>query len=74
MALRIARACPERSEGSRHDGVGLDEADAGRVGVSAYGRGGVGASGVLKLERCRGIGIREMLAEPARRRKARSRA
>ena len=38
QALRGARACPERSEGSRHDGVRLDEAPGGRVGVSAYGR------------------------------------
>ena len=63
QSLRGARACPERSEGSRHDGVRLDEAPGGHVGVAACGCIGVRASGALKLGRCRGIGIREMLAK-----------
>ena len=74
QALRVARVCPERSEGSRLDGVGLDEAGGGRVGVAACGCIGVWASGALKLERCREIGIRirigKMLAELRRGRKS----
>ncbi len=34
QALRVARACPERSEGSRHDGVRLDEAAYRRILLS----------------------------------------
>ena len=50
QALRVARACPERSEGAGHDGVGLDEAGGGRVGVWVYRRAGFGRFEVGKVQ------------------------